>query len=308
MATVDTLRQQFNVEGVRFGTTNGLVYVQVATPDVLATIYLQGAHLTAWQPEGFEPAILVSHTSEFAEGKPIRGGIPVVFPWFAGDRKRDRIDGHPGPSHGFARVQEWSLDAVKRVKDAVEMTFTLGPTDLSRSMEYDHFQLSLGFFLGRELNMKLTVTNTGDTPLPFEEAFHTYFRVMDVHEATITGLETMKYIDKTDAMAVKPPDDEPIAFTKNVDRVYGNTTGPYVLHDVAGRRRIFLEKSGSKSTIVWNPWAPMPDLGEWDWHEMVAMETGNVGDNGLVLAPGAHATMGSRIRLEHGDRRQDTGA
>ncbi len=71
-----------------------------------------------------------------------------------------------------------------------------------------------GFFLGRELNMKLTVTNTGDTPLPFEEAFHTYFRVMDVHEATITGLETVKYIDKTDAMTVKPADDVPIAFTR----------------------------------------------------------------------------------------------
>jgi len=285
-----------------------MAYVQVVTPDVMATIYLQGAHLTAWQPESFEPAILLSHTSEFAPGKPIRGGIPVVFPWFAGDRKRDRIDGHPGPSHGFARLQEWTLESARRVKDAVQMTFTLGPSDMSRALGYDHFQLSLDFHLARELNMQLTVTNTGDTPLPFEEAFHTYFRVMDVHEAKVTGLETVKYIDKTDGMKMKPFDDVPIVFTRTVDRVYGNTADPCIIHDVAGRRRILLNKSGSKSTVVWNPWASMPDLGEWDWHEMVAVETGNVGDNGLVLAPGAHATMGSRIRLEHGDRRQDTGA
>jgi glucose-6-phosphate 1-epimerase len=308
MITADTLRQQFQLEGIRFGATKELVYVQVITPEVMARIYLQGAHLTEWQPEGFEPAILLSHISEFAVGKPIRGGIPVVFPWFAGDMKRDRVDGHPGPSHGFARLQEWTLASVKRVKDSVELSFTLGPTDMSRSMGYDHFQLVLDFHLGRELKMQMTVTNTGEAPLPFEEAFHTFFRVSDVHEATITGLETVKYIDKTDKMTVKPADDVPIAFTQRVDRVYDNTGGPYTIHDTAGRRRIVLEKSGSKSTIVWNPWAAMPDLGEWDWHELVAMETGNVGENGIVLAPGAHATMGSRVKLEHGLRRQDTGA
>jgi glucose-6-phosphate 1-epimerase len=308
MVPAELLRQQFNVDGVRFGDKGGLVYVQVATPDVMARIYLQGAHLTEWQPESFEPAILLSHASQFAPGKPIRGGIPVIFPWFSGDRKRDRVDGHPGPSHGFAQLQEWTLESVKRAKDTVKVNFTLKPNDVSRSMGYDNFLLSLHFHLGLELHMQMTVTNTGSLPMPFEEAFHTFFRVMDVHEATVTGLETVKYIDKTDQMTVKPADDVPVAFTQKLDRVYNDTSGPCVIHDVAGRRRILLEKTGSKSTVVWNPWAASQDLGEWDWHEFVAVETGNVGENGIVLPPGAHHTMGSRIRVQRGLQRQDLSA
>src|SRR5271170_6766000 len=113
---------------------NGLTCVHVKTGAAEASIYLQGAHLTAWQPAGFEPAILLSHKSDFAAGKPIRGGIPIAFPWFAGDRKKDRIDGHPGPSHGFARIQDWSLEAVKRDGETVKLAFTQGPTAMSRSM------------------------------------------------------------------------------------------------------------------------------------------------------------------------------
>src|ERR1700722_4423553 len=111
------LRQQFKVHGVTFDEANELTRVQVATKAATATIYLQGAHLTAWQPAGFEPAILISHKSDFAPGKPIRGGIPIAFPWFATDRRKDRIDGHPGPSHGFARIQDWTLEAVHPVYD-----------------------------------------------------------------------------------------------------------------------------------------------------------------------------------------------
>jgi len=292
------LRQRFVVPGVSFDETNGLTYVHVDVPEVKATIYLQGAHLTAWQPAGFEPVILLSHTSEFAVGKAIRGGVPVVFPWFAGDKKRDRIDGHPGPSHGFAKTQEWTLESVKRERDAMLLTLTLGPTDLSRAMGYDHFKLSLAVRVGHELSMELTVTNTGEQPLHFEEAFHSYYEVADVHEVSITGLESTSFIDKTDGYKVKPAAGEPIRFTGTLDRAYNNTAAACTIHDVAGRRRIMLRKSGSNSTVVWNPWKALPDLGEWDWHEMVALETANIGENAIELAVGASSTMGAHVRLE----------
>jgi len=294
-----TLRQQFKVPGVTFDEVSGLTRVQVATKAATATVYIQGAHLTAWQPAGFEPAILLSHKSEFAPGKPIRGGIPIAFPWFAGDRKRDRIDGHPGPSHGFARIQDWSLESVAHDGETVKLVFTLGPTDMSRAMGYAHFALKLEFSIGRELQMAMTVTNTGTEAMDYEQAFHTYYEVADIHEVAVEGLEPTSFIDKTDAMKVKPAEHEPIRFTKTLDRMYNHTTADITIHDVAGRRKIVLHKTGSNTTVVWNPFGPLPDLGEWDWHSMVAVETVNAGDDAITLAPGESKSMSQRVMVSH---------
>jgi len=291
------LRQQFKVPGVSFDEANGLTRVQVATKAATATIYIQGAHLTAWQPAGFESAILLSHKSDFAPGKPIRGGIPIAFPWFANDRKRDRIDGHPGPSHGFARIQDWTLESVVREGEMVKLVFTLGPTAMSRSMGYDNFMVKLEFSIGHELMMAMTVTNTGQEPMGYEQAFHTYYEVADIHEVSVDGLEPTSFIDKTDAMKVKPAEQAPIRFTKTTDRVYNHTTADITIDDVAGRRKILLHKTGSSTTVVWNPFGPLPDLGEWDWHSMCAVETANAGDDAITLAPGMSRTMTQHVML-----------
>ena len=293
-----SLRQRFSVPGLTFETDGGLTRVHVDTPQATATIYLHGAHIIAWQPAGFEPALLLSHKSDFVPGKPIRGGIPVVFPWFATDRKKDRVDGHPGPSHGFARIQDWSLEKAQRTKDGMTLTFSQGPTAMSRSMGYDNFLLTLEFQIGRELGVAMTVSNTGDKPLNYEQALHTYYKIADIHEVSVSGLEPTSYIDKLDDFKVKPPTQQPIRFSKATDTVYNKTEATCVIDDKAGGRRITVQKSGSHSTIVWNPFAEMVDLGAWDWHEYVAVETGNVGDDAITLAPGTKATMQMRASLE----------
>jgi glucose-6-phosphate 1-epimerase len=282
---------------VTFDESNGLTRAQVATKAATATVYIQGAHLTAWQPAGFDPAIMLSHKSDFAAGKPIRGGIPIAFPWFATDRKQDRIDGHPGPSHGFVRIQDWKLGSVVPVDDTIHLTFTLGPTDMSRSMGYAHFLLKLEFSIGPQLTMAMTVANTGTEAMSYEEAFHTYYQVADIHEISVDGLEPMSFIDKTDAMKVKPAEHEPIRFTRTLDRMYNHTTTDITIHDVAGRREIHLNKTGSNTTVVWNPFGPLPDLGEWDWHSMCAVETANAGDDAITLAPGESHVMTHHVRL-----------
>lgn len=276
---------------VSFDEQNGLTRVHVHSAEATATVYVQGAHLTAWQPSGHEPAIFLSSKSEFAPGKPIRGGVPVVFPWFANDSKKDRVDGHPGPTHGFARVQDWSLDAVERHGRDVRLVFTLGPTAMSRSMGYDAFLLTLEFLIGPTLTMAMTVKNTGAQPLYFEDAFHTYYKVADIHEVLVKGLETTSFIDKTDDFKVKPAAEQPLRFTQRTDRIYNDTTAPITIEDVAGRRRIVLHKKGSDTTVTWNQFGEMPDLGPWDWHEYVAVETANVGRNAVTLAAGASATL-----------------
>jgi glucose-6-phosphate 1-epimerase len=274
------------------------VYADITGPSASAKVYLQGAHLAAWQPKGMEPMLFMSRKSDLEPGKPIRGGVPIAFPWFAIDSKPDRINGQPGPTHGFARIQDWTVAFAAVAGEDVHMTFTQGPTAMSRSMGFDKFRLAFQLTIGKGLKMELTVANDDDKPLVFEEAMHTYFHVGDVHEASVTGLEPTTFIDKTDGMKVKPAAHGPLVFTQFTDRVYPNTTATCVIHDPLLKRAITIEKENSNTTVVFNPWKAMPDLAEDDWHEMLCVETVNAGVSAVTLAPGKVHTMTSHITVK----------
>ena len=79
---VAQLTEHFALPGVLafHQTPGGLVYAAVTTPHASATVYLQGAHLTHWQPAGHQPVLFLSRRSELAPGRPIRGGVPIAFP------------------------------------------------------------------------------------------------------------------------------------------------------------------------------------------------------------------------------------
>jgi glucose-6-phosphate 1-epimerase len=149
--------------------------------------------------------------------------------------------------------------------------------------------------------MQLTVGNDGDAPLVFEEALHTYYSVVDIHEATVAGLEGIIYLDKMAAMH-QTVQQGMIAITGPTDRVYLNTATACVLHDTGGRRRIHIAKTNSNTTVIWNPWesgaAKLPDMGSGEWQEFIAIETVNAANNTLTLAPGITHTMQARITVE----------
>jgi glucose-6-phosphate 1-epimerase len=291
---IASLTSHFAIPGVLafHQLPSGLVYASVTTPHAMATVYLQGAHLTAWQPVGQEPVIFLSRKTDLAPGKPIRGGVPIAFPWFA-----NRHDGKTGPSHGFARIQDWTLAFAALAGEDLHLTFTLAPTAMSRELGYDDFRLAYQLVIGRTLTMQLTVGNDATAPLLFEEALHTYYSVVDVHEVTVTGLEPTPFIDKTDHMREKPASHAPLTFTGFTDRVYPNTTATCVLADAAGRRRITVAKANSNTTVVFNPWKEMPDMGPDEWHEMLCVETVNAAANAVTLAPGKTHTMQAHISV-----------
>jgi glucose-6-phosphate 1-epimerase len=298
MMDIMQLNENFAIPGVlAFDTTpSGLVYAEITTPHAKATVYLQGAHLASWQPAGQQPVLFLSRRTELLPGKAIRGGVPIVFPWFAG-----RHDGKAGPSHGFARLQDWTLAFAALAGDDLHLTFTLGPTDLSRSLGYDHFHVVYQLTIGRTLTMQLTVGNDADAPLVFEEALHTYYTVADVREVSVTGLEGISYLDKMDGMQKKMQHGV-ITITEPVDRVYLNTASASVLHDKAGRRRITIAKTSSDTTVVWNPGeadaVKLHDLDPSEWHEFLAIETVNAAANAVILAPGAAHTMQAHVSVE----------
>lgn len=292
------LNEHFGLPGVLafHATASGLVHADITTPQSTATVYLQGAHVAAWQPKGQQPVIFVSRKSDFAPGKPIRGGVPIAFPWFAA-----RHDGKPGPSHGFARIQDWTLAFAALAGEDLHMTFTLGPTEISRNLGYDNFRMAYQLTIGRTLTMQLTVVNDASVPLVFEEALHTYYAVADIHEVTVNGLEGVAYLDKNDNLQSKMQHGA-ITITEPTDRVYLNTTSPCVLHDTGSKRKITITKSGSNTTVVWNPWesgaAKIPDLDPTEWHEFLAVETVNAAANAVTLAPGSQHVMEAHVSVE----------
>lgn len=308
MADAASLEKQYGIPNVlRFEQSpNGLVILQINAPAAEATIYLQGAHVTHWKPAGHDPAIFLSEQAEFVPGKPIRGGIPIVFPWFG-----DRHDGKQGPQHGFARISEWELAFAALSNDELHLAFTLAPNDLSRSLGFDHFRLGYRVTVGQQLRIEMSVANdSGDgsargsgpaaatahadmaangAPLTFEQALHTYYRVADARQVSIDGLDGTQFIDKVDNFQRKIQDPGPLRLTGRVDRPYLNTEAACVLHDPAGRRSITVAKQGSHSTVIWNPWqeftAKMPDMQPDAWMYMTCIETANVGDNAVTLQP-----------------------
>ena len=156
--------------------------------------------------------------------------------------------------------------------------------------------------VGPSLSLTLTVRNPGPLPFTFEEALHSYFAVSDVRQVLLHGLEGVGFVDKTAAGARRPGDAGPIAIAAETDRVYLGTEARVTIEDSGWERRIVVSKSGSRTTVVWNPWVAkakaMPDFGDDEWPGMVCVETANALDDALSLAPGQSQATTARIEVE----------
>jgi glucose-6-phosphate 1-epimerase len=267
----------------------GLPIVRVTGRAGSAEVYLHGAHVASWVPAGGAPVIWMSAASRFTPGTAIRGGIPICFPWF-GPNAADAT----APAHGFARVTEWQLSGAAEVGDDVVLTFHLTDSPATRASAWPHpFEARYTVTVGAALRLELTVTNRDTVPVTVEEALHSYFAIDDIHHTTVAGLEGVPFLDKVGGATPTPGSPEPVLFTAETDRVYAGTTAATVIDD--GTRSIAVTKTGSESTVVWNPWidkaAAMADFGSQEWTGMVCVETCNVGADAITLAPGASHTM-----------------
>jgi glucose-6-phosphate 1-epimerase len=267
----------------------GLPRLVISSRHAAAEMYFHGAHVTAWQPASASgPVVWLSRKSVFAENKAIRGGVPICFPWFGANAADPKA-----PAHGIARLRLWTLlDAQQDADDIVSITMGL---------EGDTFRAQYRVEIGPSLTLQLQIHNPAQTPFTFEEALHTYFAVQDVRNVTVSGLEDTEYLDKVAGFERRLQPHEPIRFTGETDRVYLNTRAACVIHDPGARRTITISKTGSDTTVVWNPWVDkaraMADFGDDEWPEMVCVETCNVGDYARTLAPGESHTMTAIIAV-----------
>ena len=279
-------------------TPSGLVRAVITTPSAEASVYIHGAHVATWTPAGQQPVLYLSPHSEYDIGRPIRGGVPIVFPWFAA-----RENSLPGPSHGFARILPWGLEKAEILEGGdVFMCFLLKPTGLTKNLGYDHFQLQFRITIGTTLQLELEIRNTSSESLKVEEALHNYFAVSDVRQVSVSGPQESEYIDRADNSLRKHGSPEAIRFSGETDRLFLSTENTCTIEDPGWQRRIVIEKKGSQSTVVWNPWAEkaaaLSDLGGDQWPHMVCVEAANARDNAIAVPPGSAHVLEAVYRVE----------
>lgn len=314
MKPQDSITQRIERERVRFAIKDvlsielghgSLPVIQVQNAHASAALYLHGAHLTHYQPKGKGPVLWMSDWSWYEPGKPIRGGVPICWPWFGPNASDPSL-----PGHGFARLAEWTLVGTAQLPDGrTQVKLRLAPAEVADSpasgllKSFPHrFELNYSVLVGPCLEMELTVSNTDDDAFTFEEALHTYFTVGDVREIRIHGLEGVNYIDKMQALKVCTQDDPDVVFVDETDRVYTNTKGLCELVDPKLERRIRIASENANDTVVWNPHKAkakaMPDFGDKEWPSMVCLETANVGRNAIYLGPGESHAMKAVLSVQ----------
>lgn len=280
--------------GVTFLTgSGGLPKLEITTAWSTAEIYLHGAHVTYFQKRGEPPLLFLSDQSRFESGVPIRGGIPIIFPWFG--KPADK----PG-QHGFVRNRSWTLKEIKTTDDGIVTTRLILPPDPELRADDITVEYEVAFSDG--LSAEFIVTNKSAQAYAFENCLHTYFAIGDIHSLRVVGLQGVTYLDALDGHQRKTETAEAIRFAGEVDRAYVNTPHRVEIHDTARQRVIRVEKTGSASTVVWNPWIAkakaMADFGNEEYQRMVCVESGNVAENQITLAPGGIASLKVKLSSE----------
>lgn len=266
----------------------GLAKIVVTTRSSTAEVYPHGAHLAHFQKNGEPPLIFMSRKSWFAPGQPIRGGVPICFPWF-GPR-----DGEP--AHGFARLAGWQLVKTGAAPDGT-VTLTFALPQIPGREAWKNLRTEFVVTVGDTLTMELIAANDScDETLEIENCLHTYFHVGDIGAVSLTGLQGAPFDDFAFGAngARQKGDPAPLRITQETNRVYPDHATPVEIHDENLKRIIRVEKFNSQSTVVWNPWTTQKlpdDFDPAEHRQMVCVESGNVKQNKLSLAPGKSAAL-----------------
>ena len=267
----------------------------IENPNCSAKVALHGAHLFQWTPAGQKPVIYTSPNAIYNEGKAIRGGVPICWPWF---------NAHPTdpnlPSHGFVRNRFWELDSIIESAEETIINFELKHDEQIAKLWPFPFTLKARIELGAVAKITIEATNNSETPVTVGGALHTYLAVANIDQVSITGLEETSYIDTAGPEATRTQSG-PITVSEEVDRIYLDTEGAITLHDSGQNRKIEITREGSKSAVVWNPWIDkakgLGDLPNEAYQDFVCIEAANARTDLYKLEQHQKHTLSTTIKI-----------
>lgn len=274
-------------------TASAMQLIEVKNSLGEAMISTMGAHVLSYKKANSEDILWVSDKSYMEFGKPIRGGVPVCWPWFGPHPDKER----KLPSHGLGRIAVWDVIEKSECADG-SSKIVLSLPGKRLPDEFSALDAELEIIVGSSLKMNLKTTNNGEKNFNLTQALHTYFNVTDCEKLHVEGLDNTAYIDKVDNGAEKMQSGD-VRIDQEVDRIYMDTTAACTLVDEVSNRKVEISKSGSNSTVVWNPWVKksiaMPDFGDKEYHTMICVETVNAGKDVIVLKKGESHTLAMEI-------------
>ena len=270
-------------------TESGLEYLNVDGPRCSAKIFLQGAQLTEFTPVGKGNLIWVSEDEDYLEGKAVRGGIPICWPWFG-------VHSDPNwPIHGVARKLMWRAEEVNEIDEAIVIKLSLPMTLVDETYWPHKSKLEVEFHLTEQLKVSLTNTNLGDAAFTLTQALHTYFPTPNIEATTVDGLQGSKFIEFGEG----PFDqNEVVGFARETDMVYTQAAPVQVIRTPDGN--IEVGRESSTSCVLWNPWIEkskrLSNFRDDEYKTMLCLEAANVMDDAATVEPGQSHTLTTTLR------------
>jgi len=282
----------WNIPGVTpLAHEGNLPLYRVENEFASAVLSPYGAHVLSYTPSGEKDLLFVSAKSAFSKGQPIRGGIPVCWPYFG-----PAADG--GPAHGYARIAEWELIEAKRGPAGHEFRFKLPENALPE--KFAGLTAAAEVRIGAALELTLTTENRSGEIFELSDALHTYFAVGDCREVSLAGLAGKRYFDALERVEKQQQGD--VTIDHEVNHIYLDAEDACLLSDPVWKHRIRIVKTGSKSTVVWNPWIAksreMEDFGDGEYLGMLCVESANANIDKRMLKPGEFHRIGTMLSIE----------
>jgi len=243
-------------------------------------IGLRGGQVLSWQTADGRERLYLSGQAVFDGSRPVRGGIPVCFPQFAGLG--------PLPKHGFVRTRRWEVAMQRCGDDYALVTLETGDDEATRALWPHPFRLELTLMLEADrIDLELCVANPGDAPLSFTGALHSYLRVTQVEDVSLEGLRGYDYRDATAGDRIVRETGTELLVEAETDRAYFGARRPLLLK--AANLSLGIAQEGFPDVVVWNPWvekcAAIEDMPDNDWRHMLCIEAA-VAKTPVTVAPG----------------------
>lgn len=275
-----------------------LPLARITNPYAKADISLYGAQVLSFIPNGQKDILWMSPQCIYEAGKPMRGGIPVCFPWFGphtGDSRK--------PLHGFARLLTWDVTETSALKNGTtRLILELNSNAETTAIWPYVFSAKMIFEIGERLSVTLCCSNTGDEVFSISEALHSYFSISNIAQIGIHGLKDCEYYAGFSMDALMRQKEDILKIEKEENRRYINHTGNCILTDPAWNRSIQVAKKGSNVTVVWNPGAEtvktMPDIPVAGYRDFICIEAVNAYAGAVTLKPGENHCISAILGVE----------
>jgi len=285
--TTAELNRHFGSSAVFFfDGPDGTPILRIVNEQAEAEITLYGGQVMRFQPRGAAPVFWNGAEHEIQPDTALRGGIPVCFPWFA--EHHCKADRSVFPFHGFARLSVW--DVV--LADVFGAVLNLPPREGCPA------RVQLRVQVAKTLSVTFSVENTGTEPFRFEAALHPYFVISDIANSSVEGPDGCAYLEK----GIRHVQQGEITFPAQVNRRYLDTTAACTVRDPVAGRSVRVEKSGSRTTMVWNPGTDgitddAVHFGPEEYRGFVCVEAACIGDDAVTLMPGQGHELGVTISV-----------